>query len=254
MKIYDCFNFHDELDVLEIHLGELYDSVDKFVIVEATKTFRMKEKALFFADNRSRYIDFLDKINYVVVNTYPSEYEAKFCTDSPFLKSEPCHVERSQRNCLLRGLTEASAEDLIIISDVDEIVKPLVLEKIKTEDLQNRFTFNLNWYQYYVNIYRGSGLCNVGVRFKDLKSPHRHRIYRDSYIILNESGWHLSYLGGPEKVKFKMQCSIHVEFDTPELTNINKIKAELQSLPTSSMKNHPDYFLKNIGKFKHLIK
>ena len=36
--IYDCFTFFNELDILELRLQLLYDVVDKFVLVESTKT------------------------------------------------------------------------------------------------------------------------------------------------------------------------------------------------------------------------
>jgi beta-1,4-mannosyl-glycoprotein beta-1,4-N-acetylglucosaminyltransferase len=64
--IYDCFTFFNELDLLEIRLETLNDVVDKFVLVEATKTFRGENKVLYFKDNQERFAKFLKKIIYIV--------------------------------------------------------------------------------------------------------------------------------------------------------------------------------------------
>ena len=47
MKTYDCFQFFNELDILEIRLNELYSQVDYFVIVEAEASHQYKRKPLF---------------------------------------------------------------------------------------------------------------------------------------------------------------------------------------------------------------
>ena len=44
IKIYDCFTFYNEFDLLELRLTELYNYVDYFVIVEADTTFTNRPK------------------------------------------------------------------------------------------------------------------------------------------------------------------------------------------------------------------
>src|SRR4051812_5983866 len=99
--IYDCFTFFNELDLLEIRLNELDPVVDKFVLVEATKTHQGKEKPLYFTMNKSRYEKFLPKIIHVVVDTYP-DYEGQ----SAWL------LEHHQRNMIMKGLEGCSPADV----------------------------------------------------------------------------------------------------------------------------------------------
>lgn len=47
MKIYDCFMFFNELDLLEIRLNIFKDKVDKFVIVEQNTTHQGQKKSLY---------------------------------------------------------------------------------------------------------------------------------------------------------------------------------------------------------------
>ena len=60
--IYDCFTFFNELDLLEIRLNILNDYVDKFVLVEATRTQNNKEKKLYYEENKERFAKFKDKV------------------------------------------------------------------------------------------------------------------------------------------------------------------------------------------------
>lgn len=69
--IYDCFTFFNELELLELRLHELADVVDKFVLVEATKTHSNKSKPLYYWENRSRFGEFHDKIIHIIVDDLP---------------------------------------------------------------------------------------------------------------------------------------------------------------------------------------
>src|SRR5215207_4343303 len=100
-RVFDCFPFFNELDVLEIRLAELDALVDCFVIVEATRTFTAKPKPLYYADNRERYDRFSHKIIHVVVDDLP--------LDAPTHWIREAH----QREAIMRGLTDARPEDRI---------------------------------------------------------------------------------------------------------------------------------------------
>src|SRR3989344_1858831 len=106
--VYDCFLFLNEFDVLDIRLHEMATVVDKFVIVECTETFRGNPKPLNFPDQASRFAEFTDKIIYVVIDEH-------FPTDNPWQR------EFFQRNQIMRGLKDCKDEDIIFVSDVDEI-------------------------------------------------------------------------------------------------------------------------------------
>lgn len=116
-RVFDCFPFFNELDVLEIRLTELDPLVDYFVIVEATLTHTGKPKPLYFDENRGRYNRFSRKIIHVVVDDLPSE------------PSDHWGREISQRQAIMRGLELARPDDRIITSDCDEIPKPDMLRR-----------------------------------------------------------------------------------------------------------------------------
>ena len=111
-RVFDCFPFFNELDVLEIRLSELDALVDHFVIVEATHTHTGKPKPLYFAEHRQRYAQFSRKIIHVVVEDLPLE------------PSDHWVREIYQREAIMRGLGDADPNDRIITSDCDEIPKP----------------------------------------------------------------------------------------------------------------------------------
>lgn len=68
LKIYDCFTFFNEIELLKIRFEELYNVVDKFVLVEATQTFTGEPKELFFLKNKNLFSKYEDKIIHVVVD------------------------------------------------------------------------------------------------------------------------------------------------------------------------------------------
>ena len=117
MKIIDCFMYFDEDLVLEIRLNTLNKFVDKFILCEATKDHAGNEKELKF--NKDYFPDFKDKIEYIVVNDMPSNVKS--------LKKNwhESHIrDQFQRNALQRGIAKYDSDDLIMISDIDEIPDP----------------------------------------------------------------------------------------------------------------------------------
>jgi len=92
-RIFDCFTFLNEFDLLEIRLHELAQVVDRFVIAESPVTFTGRPKPLHFLDNRARFAAFADKIIHIVVDDQP-------VTDSAWER------EWHQRNALERGIAD----------------------------------------------------------------------------------------------------------------------------------------------------
>src|SRR5689334_5945992 len=114
--IYDCFIFFNELELLDIRLNILNEVVDKFVLVEATQTHQYKPKPLYYSDNKERFKAFHDKIIHLIVDELPPNP-----TNGP---RNSWDMERFQRNCIARGLNDCKPDDVIIISDLDEIPDP----------------------------------------------------------------------------------------------------------------------------------
>src|SRR3972149_9714059 len=95
VKIYDCFTFFNELEILNIRLNELYNSVDHFVIVESTKTSDGKSKPLYYENNKNLFSKFSNKIIHIVVNNF-----------------EDKNIEKAQKNAILKGLIDANDNDI----------------------------------------------------------------------------------------------------------------------------------------------
>jgi beta-1,4-mannosyl-glycoprotein beta-1,4-N-acetylglucosaminyltransferase len=108
--IVDAFMFYNELDILELRLEVLDKYVDRFVLVESEVTHVGGPKPLFFTENKERFAKWSHKIRHVVMTAEEAPKE-----------TDPWHRETYQRNCILRGLDGIDDNDVVFISDVDEI-------------------------------------------------------------------------------------------------------------------------------------
>ncbi len=238
-KIYDCFLFYNEIEILNIRLHEMYDHVDKFVLVESEETFRGKPKPLYYQENKHLFEKFADKIIHVVV-------EGHFESDN---KSDYWKVwdrEYFQRNQIMRGLTDCGDDDLIIISDVDEILRSSAIQEIY--DMIHSIPAHLNYkwivceqtyYKYFFNRYYPKEMPWIGttaVFYKDLKNyappQYFRRIRRGNRpFVVKNAGWHFSYMGGYNNVVNKLAAFSHQEWDIPENRERNNMRKEIESLP-----------------------
>ena len=112
MAIYDCFQFFNEEHILDLRFNVLNEFVDHFVFVESTTDHQGKTKKLNF--DPKKFKKFSDKIIYIVVDDTNEKIK------KPHSGGESL-VEQHQRNSLMRGLKNCNDDDLIILSDVDEI-------------------------------------------------------------------------------------------------------------------------------------
>ena len=235
--IYDCFTFFNELDLLEIRLNELSGVVDKFVLVEATKTHQGKEKPLHFKENSERFGNFKDKIIHVIVDEYPAFDE----------NSSAWILEHHQRNMIMKGLEGCRPDDVIMISDIDEIPNPQRIAEYK--DVSGMKIFRQKMYYYFLNCENArdsAGYDNhtwngtIVIHYKDIVKPQDlremsmrllslyhheffHRIYwtvrfllsnlnaKHKVVFVNRAGWHFSYLGGIDRIIKKLEAFAHTE-------------------------------------------
>ncbi len=157
MKIIDCFMYFDEDIVLEIRLNTLYELVNRFVIVEATKDHSGREKKLNFDINNFK--KFKNKIKYIIVDDMPSEVKSnkKHWHDN--------HIrDQFQRNALERGYTDCDPGDWIMISDIDEIPNPKKIRDFNIKNkyacfLQKNFQSKLNLLNTSRNFWAGTKIC-----------------------------------------------------------------------------------------------
>ncbi|MEJ1354030.1 MAG: hypothetical protein RPU39_04975 [Candidatus Sedimenticola sp. (ex Thyasira tokunagai)] len=232
MKIYDCFTFYNEFDLLRLRLMELWEHVDHFVIAEGDRTFTNQEKPYNFEKTKHQFSEFLSKIIYIKVNDYPAY------TGDPWL------YEYHQRNALSRGLKQCHDDDLIMISDVDEIPNHEAITEFK--DPISIFGMRVFYYKLNIEcapdesetkkIVKRSGVSSPwfgtrAVRYNDLKTPQNVRnvkakIYpwwrinkgKNPHIIEN-GGWHFSFLMTEEEIEEKLGAFSHQEYNTREYNN-----------------------------------
>ena len=140
-RLFDCFTFFNELDLLELRLRELNPLVHRFVLVEAPQTFTGLTKPLHFKLNRDRFEGFLPKIVYVELPEFPIGMVSAW------------DREHYSRRAMMRGLTDTAPDDLVLISDVDEIPKPASLEAaLRSFRTPYRLTvFESEQYAHYLN-------------------------------------------------------------------------------------------------------
>ena len=136
MKIFDCFMYYDEDLVLDLRFNILFDHVDEFVIVESKFTHSGEKRKLLF--DLKKYSKFKNKINYIILDKEPDNLEIINTEDSEDKKNSKYIMnalkrENFQRNTIIKGLKSANSEDLIIVSDVDEIpnLHELNFKKVK---------------------------------------------------------------------------------------------------------------------------
>jgi len=230
MKIFDCFMFYDEDLLLDLRLNILDQHVDFFVIVESKYFHNGKERQLKF--DIKKYKQFENKIIYIVHENEPAGIHKVNKEDDEGIKSYKlitnAHLrENDQRNHISQGLNNATDNDLILISDVDEIpnFESINLEKIKNQLIffeQSLFYYKLN--RYLPNfIWHGTKGCKK----KYLKSPQWLRnikskkflfwrldtLFSDTKYInkyfINDGGWHFSNLKNAEDIELKLKSYLH---------------------------------------------
>ena len=223
---YDCFSFFNELDLLEIRLNTLDKVVDKFVISESNFTHRGIPKPLYYKENESRFARFKSKIIHVVSPNPEDPERAK----SDVAYSWLC--ENRQRNATIMAIERnLRNDDILIVSDLDEIPNPTAI--LKAISLRRPARLRQKMYYYYLNYrcyttpYWNTGsvvlpykdFCNistyrnlhVGPAFNssenDAPSATKVRALQGITIVHN-GGWHFSYIGGIEKVVAKINSIV----------------------------------------------
>jgi beta-1,4-mannosyl-glycoprotein beta-1,4-N-acetylglucosaminyltransferase len=235
MKIYDSFMYFDEDLLLDLRLNVLDKYVSKFIITEATYTHNGTKKDLKF--DIHKYKKFKDKIKYIIVDEQPPEIFSINENDSLQKKGEKLILngyarDNYQRNKLSEGINDASDDDLIIVSDLDEIpnLENLDFNKVNNKIIQFKqkmfyYKFNL----YYPNFeWFGSKAC----RKKDLLSPQwlrnikskkyskfrldlifNKKKYNDIFYVL-DGGWHFTCMRTAEELEYKLlNFAHHYEFE-----------------------------------------
>lgn len=187
--IIDAFIFNDELDLLELRLGQLDSVVDHFVFVEAARNFMGASKPLYYQENQQLFAKWHSKIRHAV------------CPPS---QSGSWEFEKVQREVLVNMIhsLNPSEDDTLSFSDLDEIPNPEVV-KAYTPDMglrtlrQYTFYYNFNHMMNYGN--RAWSRARIG-RIRDMHDRGGVVEFRGgvgdmdpNFPYIENGGWHGSY-------------------------------------------------------------
>jgi len=243
MKIYDCTTFYSEHMMYDIRLNILNEHVHKFIVTEATYSHSGQPKKLNFDINN--YNKFKDKIIYIVIDKEPNNIERienKNNLNTQIKRSNSLKRIELSYDVMLNAVSEAAENDLIILSDNDEI--PNLKSNLFSNSNKSIFIFEQLLFYYKLNLlydrmpWFGSKACkkkklNSFSWLRNLKnrkySPWRLDTFfsKTKYIdieIIKNGGWHFTNIKTPEKIYEKlMNFGHHDEFEKSGL-NIEKIK------------------------------
>lgn len=227
MKIYDCFLYNGEDKMLNFRLHELGEYVDKFVIVEGAYTFSgVKKECKFNVQNFSK---FKDKIAY------------KVCETPPMASS--WDNEKNQRNYLKEGFRgiEIMSDDVIMLSDVDEIPDLEFLQNLKKEKFYGVKTSFQNFYYYNLECRKKTkwpGTVFITAEIFQQKAKFNFDLLRNarhSFPLIGKhedytsGGWHFSYFGDIDYIINKIKSFSHQEYNNEKYTNPETIKRLIET-------------------------
>ena len=295
MKIFDCFMYFDEEVILDLRLNILNPYIDYFIIVESSYTHKGDKRNLKF--DIKKFDRFKEKIIYLTYDEIPIGIEEVFEDDSEDEKSRKlilnaAHRENGQRNYISKGLENAQEEDLVLISDVDEIpnLKNLNLKEIKNEII----LFKQDMFYYKLNLKMPDMVWSgtKGCKKRNFKNPQwlrnikdrKYPIYRlDTFFsekkymnlkFIDNGGWHFSNIKTSEEIEHKLKSYLHHrEFDVnplsiSEIDGLIKNKEAIYNLKVDKkaqkighgnklniydIKKLPSYISSNKEKFKEWI-
>jgi len=228
--IIDAFIFFNEKELVELRVKYLDPIVDCFVVIEADITHQGKKKGWNFPEILENNLKkFSNKIQYHQINidTEKIKNEESWIIDN--IKGDDAwRIENFQRNYIKTASKKFSNEDILIISDVDEIPSKQRLEFIKTCDFKKIAPVALEQHLFHIDCnflslesWRGSIVTTIQIC--NAYSPHQLRRSRNRISHFNDSGWSFSSFGGPNKVKEKLESIAHKEFNNDKFKNIGHI-------------------------------
>jgi hypothetical protein len=184
--IWDCFIFNDEVDLLECRLIELDGTGCEHVLCESPLTFSGQPKPLYYAENKERYAPWEDRITHVIadISDLPGNWER----------------EHAQREALWQGLDDYEPDDILLLSDADEIPRAKACKHAVGRSLL------LRNHVLAVNLLDPGWLAGT-VGYTGASRPPmkqiRARNHHVTEAVIPDAGWHFSWLGGPDAIRAK---------------------------------------------------
>jgi len=287
--------YFDEEIVLDLRLNFLDKYVDYFVIVESVFTHKGDKRELKF--NHKKFEKFKNKIIYKVYNENENNIEKIFDKDSEKTKSykyimNALKRENGQRNYIQVGLDNANANDIILISDVDEMPNLSGIDFTKIKEKIFMFRQDMFYYKFNLKLPNMIWTGTKGCRKKYLLSPQWLRNVKDrkysklrfdilfsdkkynSIKFIDDGGWHFTNLKSAKEIEHKLKSYLHHwEFDenpltTDQIEDIIKNKQAIYDLTLDKRLNKigsgnklikyefeklPEYLKKNKNKYEQWL-
>lgn len=274
----DCFLFSSEaeLDLLEIRLRYLCNTVNLFCIIESNCSFSGNPKSYILQENWKRFEQWHTQIKYFQIEQEPSNFTFNKVdyytpTDGAFLMETEC------RNSLMYANDLISDDSLVLLSDVDEfpdvhILKDMIYSKHTYPVQEYPIALQQDFYAYYINflntkgvnvIWKGTIVCK-GSQWLNT-TPQQLRDNRNHYCSVEKAGYHFSWVGGLEAIKHKIRSFAHTEFNREHILDDQAILSAIKdgrdvlqrpnvSYQLQSMDVFPDDLRTILLDYPHLIK
>ncbi|KAL5572802.1 hypothetical protein UlMin_022399 [Ulmus minor] len=268
-RVYDAVLFSNELDILTIRWNELYPYITQFVLLESNSTFTGIPKPLLFAANRDKFKFIEPRLTYGTVG-------------GRFVKGENPFVEEAYQRVMLDkllGIAGIEEDDLLIMSDVDEIPSAHTINLLRwCDDIPPILHLQLRNYLYSFEFYLDNKSWRASAhRYNPKTTKYAH--FRQTDELLSDAGWHCSFcFRHISEFIFKMKAYSHCDrvrfshylnpkriqdvicrgadlFDMiPEEYTFKEIIGKLGNIPRSYSAVHlPSYLLNNADKYKYLL-
>ena len=234
MKIIDCTTYYSEDLMLDIRFNILNEFVDKFIIVEAMHSHSGEKKTLNF--NINNFPKFKDKIEYLIIENEPEGIIKNTDKSSTKRMNSLLRIEQSY-NYILNALKDVSEDDLICLSDNDEIPN---FESTSFKNSKNDiFIFKQLFFYYKFNLFYdlmpwfGTKACKkkklISLSWlRNLKNKKYPWWRLDTYFskskqnnlqIVENGGWHFTNVKTAEDLHKKLlNFGHHNEYEVSGLT------------------------------------
>ncbi|MBM3886977.1 hypothetical protein FJ364_03520 [Candidatus Dependentiae bacterium] len=282
MRVFDSFIFFNELDLLDLRLNILNDVVDYFVITESPWTVSGNSKPLYYLENKERFSKFEHKIIHNITEEIPNDYsdymeKKKYHTPmggndlngTPY-REYPIRFQRAifNRDSSIYGSVNFGIkdDDIILTSDADEIINPLVLEDLSWFDPNNHYVCLQKAFYYKLNyLYQDDWM---GTRISTFKTLSNYSVdllrnmHKDAYRI-EQAGWHWSFFGDADNFRLKLASYEHTENNVETNTanaerkideGIDPFGRSIQIKTILIDDSYPEYIVNNQEKYAEFIK
>ena len=226
----DAFTYFNEKELVELRLKYLDPIVDHFVVIESNITFTGKEKKWNFPSVlKNNLKEFSHKIQYHQLNIKLDEIKTEESWIIDNIKGDDFwRIENYQRNYIKTVCKKFSDDDILIISDLDEIPSIKKLKFILNSDFRKiapvaleQHLFHLDCNYLRLESWRGSIVTTMKICNEN--SPQMFRRLRNRISHFTDGGWSFSSFGGYKRVREKIEAYAHSEHNNDKFKSAEHI-------------------------------